>query len=690
MEFSIDEQLAKPRPESVTNLPLPKDNSVIPGAPLRKIGPYTPSSDDWRDEVLYFLLVDRFSDGSERPDNLLSREKIEKGTLGAAERPIVSGHSTWMWNLWAKSGSTRYQGGTLQGVKSKLEYLKGLGITVIWLSPIFKQRANLNTYHGYGVQDFLEVDPRFGTREDLVDLVKSAHENGIRVILDVIFNHSGGNFVYENNMETPGFVCKQDQNCLDNHCDCNAKAYKFGNWRNKWEENINNPPEIRDKDDAVWPREFQKVESYTLCGYSEGGLGRGDILDPCAEHKLSDFNSLRDFNLENPDTLNTLIQCYKYWIALTDCDGFRIDTLKHVTREHARKFCGAIKEYASSIGKADFFIVAEVAGGDNFAATYLEADRRDLNAALDIGENRLALRRLAKGMEPKAAREFFSGFEVTEQTRELMPSHRALGEKHVSILDDHDHVFGEKIRFSHQASKNQVLVGVALQMFILGIPCIYYGTEQAFSGPEPNVVKEFLISEGWNDRSNYGDRFLREAMFGPKNPLKPGLEGRDSDPKERYDEHLPGFGPFGTAGYHCFDQNSFTYLKIREMIGVRRKYASLRYGRQYQRQISYLTYPFSLEYEAGQIVAWSRILADEEVVCIINSNGAQTRGGRVVVDSRLNKTGRKMHLILNTTESSHPETVEVKEDVSGYHYIEVNDLEPCGVLAYVNGKATGH
>jgi glycosidase len=684
MEFNVEEQLAKPRPESISNLPLPKDTSVIPGAPLRKIGPYTPSSDDWRDDVLYFLMVDRFSDGGETPQNLLDREKIEKGTLGPAERPNVKGHSTWMWNLWAESGSTRYQGGSLQGVKSKIEYLKELGITVIWLSPIFKQRANLDTYHGYGVQDFLEVEPRLGTREDLVDLVKFAHKNGIRVILDIIFNHSGSNFVYENNMETPGFVCKQDQNYMDNPCDCNAKAYKFGNWRNKQEKNIDNSSEIRDKDDAVWPREFQKTEFYTRCG--SGDLGGGDVFDPCAEYKLSDFVKLRDFNLENPDTLNALIQCYKYWIALTDCDGFRIDTLKHVTRDHARKFCGAIKEYASSIGKADFFLIAEVAGGDDIQAAYLEADRRDLNAALDIGETRLVLRRLAKGEDSKATREYFSSFEVTRQTRELMPSHRALGERHVSILDDHDHVFGEKIRFSHQTSKNQVLVGVALQMFTLGIPCIYYGTEQAFSGPEPNVVKEFLLTEGWNDRNNSGDRFLREAMFGPRYPLKPGLEGRDLTYEERYDDSLPGFGPFGTAGYHCFDQNSFAYRKIREMIEVRRKYASLRYGRQYQRQIAYLSYPFSLETEEGQLVAWSRILTDEEVVCVINPNGAARRGAKILVDSRLNKTGRKMHQILNTTESSYPETVVVKEDSDGCHYLELDGVDPCGVLAYTNSQ----
>ncbi len=63
-------------------------------------------------------------------------------------------------------------------------------------------------------------------------------------------------------------------------------------------------------------------------------------------------------------TLTNLARCYEYWIALTDCDGFRIDTLKHVSLEEARNFCGTIKEFAGNLGKSDFFLVGEIAGGD--------------------------------------------------------------------------------------------------------------------------------------------------------------------------------------------------------------------------------------------------------------------------------------------------------------------------------------
>ena len=109
--------------------------------------------------------------------------------------------------------------------------------------------------------------------------------------------------------------------------------------------------------------------------------------------------------------------------------------------------------------------------------------QRNLDAALDIGGMRLTLNRVAQGLAHPAA--YFSGFDPGDAE---MGSHRNLGDRHVSILDDHDHVFGEKLRFSSNApsehADHQVVAGVALQLFTLGIPCVYYGTEQAFADPE--------------------------------------------------------------------------------------------------------------------------------------------------------------------------------------------------------------
>jgi hypothetical protein len=127
-----------------------------------------------------------------------------------------------------------------------------------------------------------------------------------------------------------------------------------------------------------------------------------------------------------------------------------------------------------------------------------------------------------------AARAYFNGFDPMNA---VMGSHRNIGRRHVSILDDHDRVFGEKIRFSREAaSEYQVIAGVALQLFTLGIPCIYAGTKQALAGPELSERKWLLDSKG-------SDRYLREAMFGPWHPRQSGV-----------------------AGLQAFDQNLLTSL----------------------------------------------------------------------------------------------------------------------------------
>ncbi|AMV28679.1 Beta/alpha-amylase precursor [Gemmata sp. SH-PL17] len=146
-----DELLAHTRPDRVRTVPRVPSGSAHP------------SSSDWRDEVLYFLLQDRFSDGGEAGRPLLGRNDRN------AARPAPTGATTWRWDRWAASGSDRWQGGTIRGITSKLDYIKQLGATTIWVGPVFKQRGHLNSYHGYGIQDFLNVDPRFGTRQDLVD-----------------------------------------------------------------------------------------------------------------------------------------------------------------------------------------------------------------------------------------------------------------------------------------------------------------------------------------------------------------------------------------------------------------------------------------------------------------------------------------------------------------------------------------
>lgn len=632
----------------------PAPRSVRADVALPRRLQHHPSPVDWRDELLYFLLVDRFSDGREAERPLLDRANR------AAARSAFPDGTPWRWDRWSQSGAERWQGGTLAGVRSKLPYLRSLGISTLWLSPVFKQRAHLDSYHGYGIQDFLEVDPRFGTRRDLVELVDAAHAAGMRIILDIIFNHSGANWLYPDNLLQPPY----------RHFD----RYPFGSWLDADGQPTNT---IAAADDGVWPVELQNVDYYTRAG--SGSLGAGDIDDPGAEHKRTDFLSLRDFSLSNPGVLDDLARCFKYWIALTDCDGFRIDTLKHVSLEEGRNFCGTIKEFAANIGKQNFFLVGEVAGGDYAEDRYLDVLERNLDAALDIGGMRLTLNGVAKGLVHPTA--YFEGF---DPGRAVMGSHRALGARHVSILDDHDHVFGAKTRFaSEAASEHQVVAGVALQLFTLGIPCIYYGTEQALAGPEP-------AERHWLHEWGATDRYLREAMFGPAHPRASGRAGLPG----ALDETLPGFGPFGTAGQHCFDERHPAFLRIAALAAVRKAFPALRAGRQYLRPTSFLGKPFAV-HGPGELVAWSRILDDEELLCIVNSHGVEARGAHVLVDRHLNAHG-ELVVVANTAQAANPNAYNGSHPIGerlrvqfadGRAFVAIHDLPPSEVLVLANHAA---
>ncbi len=423
-------------------------------ADLHPRGRVYPSPVDWRDQVLYFLLPDRFSDGQEGNRPLFDPAHPE--AFRASDKAA-----------WRKGGKV-FQGGTLKGIASKLDYLKGLGVTALWVGPIWKQRADLDTYHGYGIQNFLDVDPRFGTRQDLRDLVDAAHDRGMYVLLDVIYNHTGNNWFYGN----AGPHTTRPYRF--------APPYPFGGWRS----GTGHPKHVIETvEDGVWPREFQDLDWYTRAGM----IGKWDPdpwedpLHPDNEFRRGDFFDLKDINLARDAALSAVIRAYQYWIALSDCDGFRIDTVKHISFEASRHFCGAIREYAESIGKQNFWLLGEVTGGGEMARNYLDIFGRNIDAALDIGEPAALLAGMVKGQ--RFATDFFDQF----KGHDALGSHRETGRYHVSILDDHDMVGrAGKARFAAGNTLPgrfaQTAHAVGAQLTTLGVPCIYYGTEQAFDG----------------------------------------------------------------------------------------------------------------------------------------------------------------------------------------------------------------
>lgn len=563
--------------------------------------PVHPSPKDWRDQILYFLLPDRFCDDAEpgRPrfphQNPASAQKAPK--------------SAWM------AAGKGFQGGTIKGITSKLPYLKGLGVTALWVGPMFRQRKDLETYHGYGIQNFLDIDPRFGTRQELRDLVDAAHAEGLYVLLDIIYNHSGNNWFYDFN----GSPCDM----VDYRYE---PPYPVRGWRNATGACI---PSIASLDDGVWPREFQNWDWYTRAGKINrfDPAGWENPLDPRNEFRRGDFFDLKDLKLneyEAPsrEVLGALTRVYRYWIALTDCDGIRVDTVKHVPFEASRNFCGGIREYAESIGKENFLILGEVAGGAGMAREYLDVFGRNLDAALDLGEPMDHLSAFVKGLADPL--EFFSQFDG----HDALGSHRMVGKYHVSMFDDHDMIQRNlKARFCaancSPTGHLQAAHAVGVQLTTLGIPCIYYGTEQGLDGNEGYHDVGVEARDVWG-KIPFNDRYIRETLFGG------------------------AFGAFQTSGLSCFNRDHPAYLRIAAIARVVTRKDSvgmaLRRGRQYHRETRFDGIHF-VGPRQGELVAWSRILYDREVLIALNTHGTQGRGADVTVDANLHPDGSKLEVL---------------------------------------------
>jgi len=417
------------RPNSIKDFPIPRT------------GQYFASPADWKDEILYLLIVDRFSDGQED-----GRPSFDRRSSTADSEAVLSG-------AWAASGAERWQGGTLAGVASKLDYLRELGVTAVWLWPVWKQRADADTFHGYAIQDFLDVDPRLGTREDLVDLVAAAHFRGMRVILSGEIHHSGTNWLYS----TPAGVDMRE-------APYTPGCHPFGTWLGADEQPIATPV---DPDDGVWPIELQDPACYLRAGTGRLDPELEDADRPDAEFRRSDFCSLRTFDPGR--TLDTLIACHRYWLAVTDCDGLHLDLAAHEPPEALNAFCGSIRDYAARLGKENFLVIGEVFGKPASIESYYRLIghtlHRSLSAILDNGPMRVTLQSVAKGLAP--ASEWFSGY--LEGDNGLRGA-RALGSQHVSVLDDPDNVYGwPRLRFGARVFQDhQVTVAMAVQLFSLG------------------------------------------------------------------------------------------------------------------------------------------------------------------------------------------------------------------------------
>ncbi|MBD2436766.1 alpha-amylase family glycosyl hydrolase [Nostoc sp. FACHB-110] len=588
-----------------------KQLSQLNLAPLIADKTFYPSPRAWEDQVFYFMMLDRFSDGKESEYKDNAGNIVSTGTT-----PIFAGDRNNATSteadakIWRDAG-LEYVGGNLKGLTSKVGYLKRLGVTAIWISPIFKQVFFQDTYHGYGIQDFLAVNQKFGTSEDLKELVKTAHDNGIYVILDIILNHSGNIFSYEaGNVNYNGTPYKV-KGFNDEDGEANLPFVKT---------DPNNLATWPNENAAIWPVEFQDPSVYT-----QKGRIRNWDADP--EFLEGDFEDLKDIrhgfgdinNYVPSPALKYLAQVYKYWIAYADVDGFRIDTVKHMDKGATRIFASMIHEFTQSIGKEKFFLVGEITGGRIRAFETLE--ETGLDAALGIDEIPDKLEYLVKGYRNPS--DYFGLFRNSLLVQK--ESHIWFRDKVVTMFDDHDQVRKGKNKARFCADKDAskvVLNALALNALTLGIPCIYYGTEQCFDGHGDS------------------DRYLRESMFGGK------------------------FGAFGTKFVHFFNEENYVYQEIAKILKIRRDKKALSRGRQYLRPISGDGVNFGLPQMIGNeiraVVPWSRILSEQEIVAAINTDYHQPREAWVTIDNELHKEGDVLTCIYSTDKQQQGQTVKVE------------------------------
>ncbi|HWQ13379.1 MAG TPA: alpha-amylase family glycosyl hydrolase [Roseiflexaceae bacterium] len=569
-----------------------------------------PSPGDWRDLWIYQILVDRF------------------------DNPAAPPRHPW------DSVTMEFQGGTLAGVRARLDYLRQLGAGAIWLSPLQKNcQYNSHTHHGYGFQDFLRIDPRFASdpqaarrdprlaEDELRALVDEIHARGMYVIFDIVLNHAGDVFEYEGARH------------LHSQREWRDHPYQIfwrdadGRGRDEWHE----PPADALPDAALFPLELRRNELFRRRGMG-GELG-GDFAT--LKELATDYQEHSPAYGRVYPARRALIRIYQYLMAKFDVDGYRIDTLKYIEPDFARAFGNAMREFAHSIGKRDFFTFGEVYDEEDRIAAFIGRNSREggdligVDAALDFPLF-FRLPQVVKGQRPPT--DIIAMYEYRKEVeRGLVSSHGEASKFFVTFLDNHD----QHRRFYYVDPADparydaQATLGLGLLFTLQGIPCLYYGTEQGLHG-----AGEALEA-------------VREALWG-----KPGAFDRD----------------------HPF------YRAVERLSHLRAAQPPLRFGRQYFRPISGDGVNFGASPFRGGVLAFSRLLADREMLVVANTSPAAGWSGLAIVDYAANPPGTPYRVLFsNQPEAQVTPPAPVVERAGGSVVVH----EVTGGLSHGPARAVG-
>lgn len=387
--------------------------------PILENNPYAPLGLDQSDNM-YLLFPDRFSNGDPSNDNNPSMNEPN------ADR----------------SGLKLRHGGDIKGIDNHIDYIKNLGITALWINPLLENDQKKESYHGYAATDSYLIDRRFGTNEDFKNLTKKCHDNGIKMVWDVVYNHWG--------LEHKLF-----------------KALPDSNWFH-------------------WSKEFVRTNyrAETLMDPYASDIDRNTMLNGWFD------NHMPDLNQQDPHLAKYLIQNSIWWIEFAGIDAFRIDTYSYPDQKFMSDLNAAIKkEYPN------FLLFGETwVQGSPIQAWYTENNglNKSFNSNLDGVTDFQLYFAITKGLNENF------GWEEGLRRIELTLSHDFLYEKpsrNVTFLDNHDlSRFYSVINEDFEKWK----IANAMLFTLRGIPCIYYGHEflmKNYANPDALVREDF--PGGW-------------------------------------------------------------------------------------------------------------------------------------------------------------------------------------------------
>ncbi|MEV6169688.1 pullulanase-type alpha-1,6-glucosidase [Streptomyces sp. NPDC051954] len=515
-----------------------------------------PARHDATREQFYFVLPDRFANGDTGND----KGGLTGSRLSTGYDPTDKGF---------------YQGGDLKGLTRKLDYIKGLGTTAIWMAPIFKNQPVQGTgtdasagYHGYWITDFTQVDPHFGTNKDLQTLISKAHGKGMKVFFDVITNHTADVVDYEE--KSYDYLSKGAFPYLTKDGEPFDDA-----------DHADGTEDFPAVDADSFPRTPKTTRNTKVPSWLNDPTmyhNRGDSTFAGESSTHGDFGGLDDLWTERPEVVRGMEKIYQRWVRDFDIDGFRIDTVKHVNMEFWTQWATALDSYAAEQGRDDFFMFGEVYSADTAVTSPYVTEGR-LDSTLDFPFQEAARQYASQGGSAQTLSKVFGDdYKYTTD--------KANAYEQVTFLGNHD--MGRIGYFLDQdapdATDAELLkkdkLANELMFLSRGNPVVYYGDEQGFTG-------------------SGGDKDARQSMFA-------------STTADYLDDDQ--LGTDRTHASDAYDTKAPLYRQISALAELRKANPALTDGVQTERYAA----------DGAGIYAFSRTGGTEYLVAFNNAGEAKT------------------------------------------------------------------